>query len=69
MVTTETTPQTVVPLTQEKKLAALLDATGVMFTPGSAMDIEGYVRIGYANNPDVLKLGLSKVSEFLREVH
>jgi aspartate/methionine/tyrosine aminotransferase len=46
----------------------LLEAKGVMFTPGSAMDIEGYVRIGYANNPDVLKVGLVKVSEFLREV-
>jgi len=32
------------------------------------MDIEGYVRIGYANNPEVLKLGLGKVSEFLRDV-
>jgi aspartate/methionine/tyrosine aminotransferase len=46
----------------------LLDAKGVMFTPGSALDIEGYVRIGYANNSEVLKEGLAKVSEFLREV-
>ncbi|MBC3475680.1 aminotransferase [Pseudomonas taiwanensis] len=46
----------------------LLDAKGVMFTPGSALDIEGYVRIGYANNTEVLKEGLEKVSEFLREL-
>ncbi len=26
----------------------LIEATGVMFTPGSALDMEGYVRIGYA---------------------
>lgn len=44
----------------------LLDAKGVMFTPGSALDIEGYVRIGYANNTEVLEVGLQKVSEFLK---
>ncbi|WP_110970648.1 aminotransferase [Pseudomonas huaxiensis] len=46
----------------------LLDAKGVMFTPGSALDIEGYVRIGYANNAEVLKEGLALVSAFLREI-
>lgn len=45
---------------------AVLENTGVMFVPGSAMDSEGYVRIGYANNRDVLVQGLLKVSEFLR---
>lgn len=45
----------------------LLKATGVMFTPGSALDMEGYVRIGFANNPDVLKQGLALVSEFLAQ--
>ncbi|WP_028215520.1 aminotransferase [Paraburkholderia mimosarum] len=44
----------------------LLDATGVMFTPGSALDMEGYVRIGYANNRIVLEEGLARVSDFLR---
>ena len=44
---------------------ALMKETGVMFTPGSALDIEGYVRIGYANHPEVLKAGLPRVSEFL----
>jgi len=43
----------------------LLAQTGVMFTPGSAMDMEGYVRIGYANNAEILTTGLAKVSEFL----
>ncbi|MEX3933643.1 aminotransferase [Paraburkholderia phymatum] len=47
---------------------ALIEKTGVMFTPGSALDVEGYVRIGYANNRDVLVAGLAKVSEFLRDV-
>lgn len=44
----------------------LLKETGVMFTPGSAMEMEGYVRIGYANSSTVLKAGLGRVSGFLR---
>ncbi|SIT45085.1 Aspartate aminotransferase [Paraburkholderia piptadeniae] len=47
---------------------ALIEKTGVMFTPGSALDAEGYVRIGYANNRDVLVAGLAKASEFLRDI-
>ncbi|HJR20736.1 MAG TPA: aminotransferase, partial [Dongiaceae bacterium] len=39
----------------------LLEAEGVMFTPGSALDMEGYVRIGYANNRAVLEQGLPRV--------
>ena len=41
--------------------------TGVMLTPGSAFDMEGHLRIGYANNPDVLKEGLSRMSRFFAE--
>ena len=44
---------------------SLLKETGVMFTPGSVLNMEGYVRIGYANNPDTLKEGLRLVSAFL----
>ena len=44
---------------------ALLQQTGVMFTPGAALGMEGYVRIGYANNPQILKVGLELVSDFL----
>lgn len=43
----------------------LLKETGVMFTPGSALNMEGYVRIGYANNPTVLKEGLKRVGQYL----
>ncbi|AXI46272.1 aminotransferase [Sulfitobacter sp. SK012] len=43
----------------------LLKETGVMFTPGSALNMEGYVRIGYANNPAVLKEGLKRVGQYL----
>ena len=44
---------------------SLLKNTGVMFTPGSAMGMEGYVRIGFANGTEVLKTGLDLVSQFL----
>lgn len=43
----------------------LLEATGVMFTPGSALGMEGYLRVGYANDPAILKQGLSRVSGYL----
>jgi aspartate/methionine/tyrosine aminotransferase len=46
---------------------ALLQDTGVMFTPGSVMEMEGYLRIGYANNTDILKQGLPRVSAFLKK--
>ncbi len=44
---------------------ALLKDTGVMFTPGSALGVEGYVRIGFACYPAVLKEGLARVSVWL----
>ena len=46
----------------------LLKETGVMFTPGSAMEMEGYVRIGYANSTEILKSGLKLVSGFLAKL-
>ncbi len=48
---------------------ALLQDTGVMLTPGSALDMEGYARIGFANNTDVLKVGLQRLSGFLQKKH
>ncbi len=45
---------------------ALLEQTGVMLTPGSALGMEGYVRIGYANNPEILREGLVRLSGFLK---
>ncbi|WP_299815805.1 aminotransferase [uncultured Jannaschia sp.] len=43
----------------------LLAEEGVLFTPGSAMGMEGHVRIGFANDPDALEAGLPRVSAFL----
>ncbi len=55
------------PMSSRDFCTALIEETSVMLTPGSALDMEGYVRIGYANNPDVLKQGLGKISAFLAE--
>ncbi|MEM7469890.1 MAG: aminotransferase [Pseudomonadota bacterium] len=44
---------------------ALLEETGVMLTPGSALGMEGYLRIGFANDPEILREGLSRLSGFL----
>lgn len=45
----------------------LLERYGVMFTPGEVMDMEGYLRIGFANNHQTMKQGLKLVSQFLAE--
>lgn len=53
------------PLGSRELCVRLLEETGVMLTPGSVMDMEGYLRIGYANNPDVLRAGLPLLAGFL----
>ena len=45
----------------------LLQATGVMLTPGSALSMEGYLRLGFANHQDVLREGLKRMSSWLAE--
>lgn len=44
----------------------LLEATGVLLVPGSIMDMEGYARLGYANDTHVLNDGLRLISSFLK---
>ena len=46
----------------------LLEKTGVMLTPGDAFDMEGYVRIGYANEREILEAGLSEMSAYLKTI-
>ena len=43
----------------------ILKNTGVLFAPGSTLNMEGWIRIGYANDPEILKTGLEKVSKYL----
>ena len=53
------------PMNSRDFCVSLLQETGAMLLPGSALGMEGYVRIGYANNPEILKEGLARVSGFL----
>ena len=46
----------------------LLQDTGVMLVPGSAMGVEGFLRIGYAYEPELLSKGLEIVSQFTKEL-
>lgn len=55
------------PIASEEFCVRLLTRTGVMLTPGSAMDMEGWLRIGYANGEPILREGLSRLSRFLAE--
>ncbi|WP_415921802.1 aminotransferase [Tateyamaria sp. SN6-1] len=44
---------------------ALLQDTGVLLTPGAALGMEGYLRIGYANTPSILREGLARLGAFI----
>jgi len=55
------------PISSEEFCLRLLEETGVMLTPGSAMDMEGYLRIGYTNGEEVLHEGLGRISRFLKQ--
>ena len=52
-------------MTSREFCLKLLEETGVMFTPGDAFDMDEYVRIGFANDPQVLHDGLDKTAPFL----
>ncbi|WP_411976646.1 aminotransferase [Sulfitobacter faviae] len=53
------------PLPSRDFCTQLLEEEGVLFTPGSAMDMEGWLRIGFANSTVDLRDGLARVSAFL----
>ena len=55
------------PISSRDLCVNLLKETGVMFTPGSALLMEGYLRIGYANTPEIIKTGLDRVTGFLSQ--
>lgn len=53
------------PMTSHDLCRDLIERTGVLLTPGSAFDLEGYVRIGIGNNPQALAAGLARLSDYL----
>lgn len=54
------------PMSSLDLCVTLLKEEGVMLTPGSAMDMEGWLRLGYTNPTADLKAGLARFSEFLK---
>lgn len=56
------------PLGSREFCVGLLERHGVMFTPGVVLDMESYVRIGFANNHNVMQQGLKLVSQYLKEL-
>lgn len=55
------------PIASRDFCVGLLEDCGVMLTPGSAMGMEGYLRIGYANSTQVLSEGLALMSRFIEK--
>lgn len=53
------------PMLSRDLCVTLLQEEGVMLTPGSAMDMEGWLRLGYTNPTADLKAGLARFSGFL----
>lgn len=45
----------------------LIDETGALLMPGSALGMEGTVRIGFGNGTETLKAGLAEFSRFLAQ--
>lgn len=50
----------------EEVAKEILAGSGALLTPGSALSMEGYLRIGFANNAEVLTSGLEAMSAYLR---
>lgn len=46
----------------------LLDDTGVLFLPGSTLEMEGYLRVGYCSDVKTLQEGLNIFAEWLSQM-
>lgn len=57
-----------IPMSARKFCTDLIAEKGVLLMPGDAFDMEGYARIGFANNSKELEIGLAKISEFLADL-
>jgi len=56
------------PMTSWDFCVRLIEETGVMLCPGSVLEMEGYLRIGYANHEPILREGLRRMSGFLEKL-
>jgi len=56
------------PVSSVEFCEGLLKETGAFLTPGICFDMEGWVRIGYACETEMLRQGLQKVSEYIHSL-
>ena len=56
------------PVSSAELCKNLQSETGVMILPGETMELDGYLRIGYANNFERLKTALNIFSKWLRKM-
>lgn len=56
------------PVPSEKLCIDLLNNYGTFLVPGKCFDMEGWLRIGYACDTQVLKKGLSNLSEYINKI-
>jgi len=56
-----------IPINTEEFCIKLLKKKGVLLVPGNRFDMPGYARLGYCTHKDVLKKGLEKLSDYLKE--
>lgn len=60
-------PKIKLPISTQEFCQKLLEETGVLLVPGEAFDLPGHVRLGYCTDLVTLKIGLAKISDFLRQ--
>ena len=53
------------PISSEELCKRLMEEKDVLLVPGSCFDMDGFLRIGFGNNTDVLLEGLFRFKEFL----
>lgn len=58
-----------IPVKSKDLCKKLQDDTGVMILPGETMEYEGFLRIGYGNNPDKLKKALEIFSQWIKNLY
>lgn len=57
------------PVNSKDLCKKLQDDTGVMILPGETMELDGFLRIGYGNNPEKLKKALEIFSQWIKNLY
>jgi aspartate/methionine/tyrosine aminotransferase len=56
-----------IPIGSEKICLQLMKEKDVLLVPGTCFEMDGFLRIGWGGNSDILKEGLSRLKEFLND--